>query len=392
MDHKTEIERLCNEITGTVKTRYDELSDRMDAIESGWEKMSLDTDRRTERGTEQRSGPLLGVEQKAAHHWRYDDGIVAKDVRLGALIAGIVGGERVKDQLSDMEHKSLLSGLTSSAGGYVIPTAVAGEFIDAARVRSTVLAAGARTFPMNARTVTIPGWDTPPSAAWRNEGAAFAEQAPSFRAVTLNAKSLAATLTLSIELLEDAESNLPAVAAIVEDAIAKAMATELDRALLVGSGVAPEPQGLYGSAGVAETTAIGVPAYADMTALVYDVKTRNHEPNAIIYAPRTGKTFADLADTTGQPLSPPEAVSKLARYESGNVPVDLGAGTNESLIFCGDFAKLVLGVRPSMAVRAQLDPYTEMAGSGSVRLNVYLRADVAVLDPDAFQVASGVTP
>ncbi len=71
------------------------------------------------------------------------------------------------------------------------------------------------------------------------------------------------------------------------------------------------------------------------------------------------------------------------------MPDDLGAGTNESETFVGQWNQLVIGMRPDMSVRVQTDPYSQGA-NGLVVIRSYLRADVVLLDDAAFEIVDQI--
>jgi HK97 family phage major capsid protein len=397
MPDLTELTGIANDLRShfdDFKDRYEErereikrLQDRVTSLECAAIKHAdgLDTYHRPSGEDGKAVGPFLPLSAKAADHFAYTgpvDPAEAQDARLGAMVLGLASTS-VKDHLSDVESKALLSGLTGSAGGFLVPDAIGGRFIDLARNKARVMRAGAVTLAMPAAEVSLPGWETAPGAAWRGEGGAFAEASASFRAVVLRAKSLAARVPLTIELIEDAASNLSAVSSLVENAIAAAVAVEIDRAVLVGSGTDHEPLGILNTPGVNTTSTFGTPTnYDGLVDLIYDVKGRNHEPRAAIMSPAVGGVYAKLADTSGQPMRAPEAVGAISRHESKNCP--------DANIFVGDFGQVVIGVRPSISLRVLTDPYSG-SGNGKVYVNAFVRCDVAVLDTDGLQVATGVT-
>ena len=106
--------------------------------------------------------------------------------------------------------------------------------------------AGAQTVPMTSATLAIARQTGDPAAAWRNENAVIAESDPTFDRVTFAARALAVRFNVSRELLEDGQNTAEAATAI----LAGAMAAALDRAVLVGSGTPPEPQGIRGTTGI----------------------------------------------------------------------------------------------------------------------------------------------
>ena len=209
-----------------------------------------------------------------------------------------------------------------------------------------------------------------------------------FDAVTLTAKALCSRVIISRELLEDADN----VDDVVEEAFAQQFALTLDQAALYGTGTAPEPRGVKNTAAVTKTSlgANGAtPTFDALIDSVYRVKGANHEPGAMVYAPRTGQTFAKLKDTTGQYLSPPAALDGIQRLETNQVPTNLivGTGTATSDVFTADWSELLIGVRTSLELTVLRERSADL---GAFELMAWWRGDVAVARPAAFDVVTGV--
>jgi HK97 family phage major capsid protein len=351
--------------------------------------------------------PLLTLEQRVAPYFRSGlatlerytpEGGDVRDVRLGALLAAFAH-PAAADRLRDGEQRALVSGLTGPAGHYLVPEAVGALFIDAVRPLSRVLEAGARTFPMTAPEVRLPGWDEPLAAGWRSEAGTFPEASGTFKAVVLRAKSCAAILPVTIEELEDAVAgDLDTFASLLEVELGRAIAGEIDRALLFGTGTDSQPLGLYNTAGISTTemaTNGAVPTdwskFLDMLAAV---EQANFTPGALLYSARTKRTMAGLptgisSDKT--PLQRPQPIVEATHLVTNQIPNDLawGSDTASSAAFAGQWDQLVLGVRPSLAVRIVTDPYSQVE-QGKVRIAAYLRCDVGVLQPAAFGRLTGI--
>ena len=138
--------------------------------------------------------------------------------------------------------------------------------IDKLRAESVMVAAGARTVPLTSDNLSIAKLATDPTPAFRAENAAIAESDPTFSSVTLTPRSLAVMTKVSRELFEDSlnlESELPRILSV-------AMAKEMDRIGLLGSGSAPEPRGIANQSGIG-TTALdaALTSYAPLSSPLY---------------------------------------------------------------------------------------------------------------------------
>ena len=279
---------------------------------------------------------------------------------------------------------------TGTAGGFLVPTPLSARIIDLARNQTRVVQAGAVTIPMDEATLKIARVSGDGSAAWKVENAAITASDMTFEQVTFTARTLVAMVKASVELMEDAVDT-----GVVERSLSAALALELDRAALRGSGTPPEPEGILNQTGVTVTAGIGTPAdYSELSQAIQDVRALNHEPNAILFSARDAGHYDRLQDSTNQPMMPPPSVAAIRKLVTNQIPTNLGAGTNESEIYVGDFSQLMLGMRRQIVVEVsrQAADGTEGAFTNlQVWIRAYLRADVQLAHPEAFNVLTGVT-
>jgi HK97 family phage major capsid protein len=398
-----EVKAELEEIANGVKARIEGMDARIDELDVRMQKAPGDRAVNSGLPAVDAKSPFLALQQKAAPHFATaEHGWEAKNVRFGALVAAMAGGEVVRKQLEADEQKALFESVGPS-GGYTVPEAIGSIFIDAVRPRTRVLEAGARTYPMEAPRVDFPGWDDLVTGQWRSEGGAFGQSAPTIRRVTLDAKTCGTFVDLSIELIQDAGSNVGAISQRVEEEMGRAIAQAIDLAALHGAGSADEPLGLYNNALVTSTILGGgangaAPTdYGFLLDAMYVVESSNFTPSALIWAPRTANTLRKLAtglagDKTQ--LRMPQEVAALNRLATNQVAIEdtVGTSTDCSSAFLGDYTNMVVGFRPQIGVQTLSDPYTQMAASGTVRLYAWVRADVVLLQPQAFTVVQGIRP
>jgi HK97 family phage major capsid protein len=292
----------------------------------------------------------------------------------------------------NVDIRATLSEGTDSAGGYTVPTRLMGEVIDTMRSQTVVIQAGAMTIPLDTQKTSIARLATDPAAAWRLENNAVAESDPTFEKVEFTARSLAVLVKVSRELLEDS-SNLNT--ALIQ-AFAGSMAVEVDRVALFGTGTAPQPRGVFNTAGIGSVEmAVNGAALANWGKVldtVLELKLANAaEPTAMVMAPRTWRTIAGFVDTTGQPLRPPEAVQDVPRLVSTIVPIaqTQGSASNASCIVAGDFSQMMLGIRTMLRIEVLRERYAENHQYAFV---AHLRMDVQLARPKAFAVLKGIVP
>lgn len=326
-------------------------------------------------------GPALQPEQRMAT-WaqvRVKPDDEYRGLTLGNYLRSMVIGGK-----TDIERRALSEG-SDSAGGYTVPDVLSAQLIDLARAQSVTIRAGAQTVPLGSDVNKIAKLLTDPAPAWRLEAGEVATSDPTFGLVNLTPRSLAVQTLISAELFEDSlnlATELPRV-------LAAAMAVELDRVALIGSGTAPEPRGIANTAGIGTFAQNAVTAsWANLSRARTGILSANHTPTAFIMHPRDEGDFTNLSDSTGQPLMAPAGVVAIPMMTTTSLPIDGGAGSNESQIIAGDFSRLLLGIRSD--VRVEILKTSAYSGNLQYTLLAYLRADVAVTHPGAFYTLTGV--
>lgn len=315
-------------------------------------------------------------EQLAAAHPRADYG-------LGDAVRGIVTGKwgEARD----------LAGASTTGGGVLLSPSVSARVVDLARAKSACVRAGALTLPMDTGDVTIAKVSADPTAVWRAENQAITASDLTFAGTTLKARTLGVLCKMSLELVEDA-ANLSSV---VEGVFAGAIAAELDRVALVGTGSAEEPMGLENTPSIGTATSVGSPTWDDFVDAQSTIRLANGEPNAAILSPRDLGTLGKLKGTANDHyIAPPSALSSISFLHTTNVPRNRGGGSNESLAFVGDYSNLWFGVRTSLKIeasRAAADSTNSAFTNVQLWMRGYIRVDVAVVRPSHFVVLSGIT-
>lgn len=299
---------------------------------------------------------------------------------LGAYLRSMVTGAN-----TEVERRALAAG-TDSAGGFTTPDVLSAEMIDLMRANSVLSAAGARTVPLTSDRNSIAAVASDPVPGWRLENAAVAESDPTFRNVVLVPRTLAVMVKVPVELLEDSlnlQTELPRI-------MAEALAAELDRVGLMGTGVAPQPLGVNATPGVL-TTALGaaLASYAPLITARTALLTANSNITGYIMHPRDEGKLAGLLDSTGQPVAPPQKIAQLRMLTTTIIPTNLGAGTNESIIFAGNWSDMLIGVRSSIRVEVVRNAFMGNLQYGFV---AYMRADFALRQPTSFHKTTGVRP
>jgi HK97 family phage major capsid protein len=343
--------------------------------------------------------PVLTREQRCSEFLtrrggaRYTGERGVESMRFGAIVRALALGDR--RHLSDLEQRALEEG-TGSAGGYTVPEVLGAGFIDRVRNQMAVMRAGAVTVPMSSDVLHLarlaqPGAYTATSPAgsaanWKLENNSIDEASLDLERVTFTARTLPILIKLSVELSEDS-SNIDA---IIEREMASALALELDRASLLGSGTAPEPKGIRYQSGVTVSSLGTHPTdYDFLIDAIGDVWAGNHEPNARLYNSQLATKIAKFKSTVdAQPLRVPDVVAAVPAFRTNQIPM---AGTSPDMtsVFLGDFRELMVGMRTSFRLEV-----SRVAGDSFDKLQIavraYLRADIQLSHPEAFVVLTNV--
>ncbi len=305
-----------------------------------------------------------------------------KDITMGDFMRGVAGMKT-----TDGVKASLAVG-TDTAGGFSVPAVVMPGILSALVDQSALLSAGASIVPVGERgkSFTTAGIDTLPVPAWRNELDAISETDPTLRSIVAVPRSLACIVRFSRELLSDSND----ISRAITQAISQAFALELDRVGLVGSGEAPEPLGLHGMGAVTKIQQRGASfAYADILAAYQaQLEHKAPAPTAAIMAPRTLVGLAGMVDSTGQPLTAPPLLSGVRQLSTNGVPTNLGAGTDKSLVFVGNFSTVQYVMRERLNIGVLREAY---AKTGEIGFLCHARVDVIAYYPQAITVIEGVT-
>ncbi|MCK0151086.1 phage major capsid protein [Marivita sp. S6314] len=286
---------------------------------------------------------------------------------------------------TEVERRALSEG-SDSAGGYTVPDVLSATLIDLARANSVVMQAGAQTVPLTSDTNNWAKLLSDPVPAWRAEAGNVAESDPTFGLMQMIPRSLAVQTKVSVELMEDSlnlATELPRV-------LAAAMAVELDRVALLGSGTAPEPRGIANTSGIGTVAQDAIIAnYANLSKARTAILTANSGPvSAYIMHPRDEGSFTDLVDSDGQPLRMNPKLEAIPMLTTTSIPVDGGSGSDESTIIAGNFSRLLVGIRSD--IRVEVLKTSAYASNLQYTLLAHMRVDVAVTHPGAFYTITGV--
>ncbi len=322
---------------------------------------------------------------------------INNDVSLNKLVkAALFGGGR--QGLNSHEIKALNEG-SGSSGGILIPTQLSLDIIGLALQKMALSQVGIRTIPLPSNNLTLAKLLSLPTASWVAEGGMIDTSEPTFGWIDMKSNKVAALTEITEELLQDA----PNIGSMLMDAIATALALEMDRAGLFGNGVGM-PLGLYNHSDIATTDAGGKSVSPYATGALYDpwskayysVMNNNYTPTATIYNTSTAGQMDLLRNNNGDLYTPPRSFDSLTKAVSNQIPNDLeyvtGSDTydNATASFVGDFSNMIMGV--GLDIKLEWGYLTNSFQSNKRALRAVARVDYAVTSMNAFNIIKGLVP
>lgn len=331
-------------------------------------------------------GPRASM-RSVARNQPLPDGLSHDDILEGAFartLRGIVTG---RWEGAEVERR-LMSGVSGSAGGYLIPLPLSATVIDAARNAARVMEAGARTVVMDNRTLTVAKLTSDPQANWRAEGAVIPSSGATIGALNLTAKTCAVIVPIAIELLEDMIDG----GASLQRAVAASLGLALDYAALMGDGTGSNPAGIIAHADANQVEGGGV-NFTFERALdgIGAIANANGNAKAAIFSPEVESYINRIKDGQGRYMPGPDAWERLSRLSTNQVPNT--RDTDKSVMFIGDFSQMLIGMRSGITI--QVLPSGTVDGSEAaermiVYIRAYLRADVGLVRPNHFSVLDNI--
>ncbi|WP_032374467.1 phage major capsid protein [Rhodococcoides fascians] len=403
-DSRAELDELATrgvELNGTDIAQFDELEStvkdarariasidaRMESLKSRGSDPSFTDDApvqtRDTKPTNTLRGKLTLSKDESLRSWEAQNGHIdgsATGLSLDKLLRGMATGEW---NGADSERALITTNSTA-----IVPTPLGSDLIDLARPKSVVLQAGATIVPMTSKTLRVPRLTGEGAPAFYAEGAQRTAQDLSFDSVTLDAKTFDRLILISKELFEDSDPN---IGDVISNAFAAQYALGIDQFALFGDGAGVNPLGLanvpavprvsHGANGTAVTN------YDWFIQAYGNVLGRNFLPTAQIGSPRTATSLALLKNTQGDYLAPPANLPP--GLVSSVVPNNVlqGTSTDTSYLITGQFDQLYIGLRSSFTIKVLAERF---ADTGQIGFLASSRWDVAVAQPNAFQVDTGL--
>lgn len=372
--------------------RLDEIVDRIETIEAKGDRPRAGG---SPRSNHKSYHTPHGVVVEVPHNVKMADVLPATkapEISLERWLAATVAGERCGDREAVQYAREQKQMVTTSTG-VLIPAEYQSQWIDMLRARSVLNTAGMRTTTMLGKTQVHAAVTGDPAVSWHTEAGSISAANPTFAARTLTANTVVARCQASVELSQDSPDFGAQLAAVMTGAIA----AEIDRVGLEGSGTPPEPTGIKNTSGRSSQTSVGaLTDYEELTSGIGELLQANCDLEQVsqfaIMNPRTWTAYQNLVtgiSSDKTPLQRPRAIEDMRFLVTSNIAGNWGASPQvASTIYLGDFRDLLLGVRMESSI--EVLKLTTYASNLLLEFVGYARCDFLVTRPASFHTVEGV--
>lgn len=293
------------------------------------------------------------------------------------------------------KQRTLTAG-TTNAGKETVFTEP-GDFIDMLIAESVCVRMGATVFPDLHGNVSMPRQTSDPTMEWigENPGTSGTESSPATDQVTFSPKTLRGRSHFTLQFLRQ---STVAAENFVRSRLARSGGKTIDKAGLVGTGASNQPTGIYSQSGVlvvnadpAAGTVNTVPTYLKLLAMEGAVGDANAAMGAL------GLVTTPLMRTTLRgTLEFPSAPGGRAIWQgsglngevmgypamaSGQMPKNLGSGTDDHGVIFGNWNELAFGYWGVMELL--IDPYS-LGEQGLIRVIFFQLVDIQLFHGPSF--------
>ncbi|MFV3383112.1 phage major capsid protein [Pseudomonas sp. NY15354] len=279
--------------------------------------------------------------------------------QMARLLASAQGNQQMAAQLAkDGGYPSdvhmALSVVTPGAGGVLVPQNFATDIIESLRPVSIVRKMGVTSLPLNNGNLTMPRITGNTVVSYIGSDTDIPITGMTFADTKLSAKTAAAIVPISNDLLAMSGVN-PRVDALVANDLTVSMGLSEDLHFIRADGSGVLPKGLRHWAPAFNV--LPAPAVADLTlekidlflgGMMLRLETANVMMKSCgwLMAPRVLRWLQALRDGNGNKAYPEIDSGMLKGYPVGlsnQIPVNLGAGGDETEIYFVNFADCMIG-------------------------------------------------
>lgn len=260
-----------------------------------------------------------------------------------------------------------VNSLTGSAGGVTVPPNFNAAILDMLTPMSAFLRGNPMRIDLSSGNYRQSAVASRPTVGYVAEGAAGTASSPTFREFTLAAKHLIGIVPVTNQIINYTGG---AAATVARNTLAAAIGLKLDSAMLVGTGASDTPKGLFNLSGITTFAATNA---VTPTPDVIDADTRKllniaesygelQMGLAWVMAQRTRGYLTDLrlkiGSDAGEKAYPELADGMFKGYPvlpSAQIPINGGAGTNETTLGLVSFGNVLYGDAAGMTLAISED-------------------------------------
>ena len=254
-----------------------------------------------------------------------------------------------------LEQKKTLNAGTPSEGGFTVPLAFSGEYIDALIATTLIDKLNIRRVPLIHGNLSIPRMDATSSVSWVGETTTGGGTQPVFGEVNMRAKKLKAICAISNTLINESGVNLEGW--IAEDLMRKTRVA-LDNGLLNGTGSTYQPLGLANNPDVQTTggtsTALAITTPNDMVALLEQANVRLENVHWLLNP--IGESWIRNKAFASGPFAWSEEMARTGKlrgfdfHSSSTVNYNANGGSPYADFWLGDFAEMMFGIARDITI------------------------------------------
>lgn len=265
-----------------------------------------------------------------------------------------------------LEQKTLNAG-TPSEGGFTVPLAFSGEYIDALVATTLIDKLNIRRVPLIHGNLSVPRMDTTSAVSWVGETSTGGETEPTFGEVNMRAKKLKAITAVSNTLLSESGVNLEGW--IAEDLMRKTR-IKLDDAMLNGTGTQYQPLGLKNNASIQTTggtsTALALTTPNDMVALLQQANVRLENVHWLLNP--IGESWLRNKAFSAGPFAWSDEMSRNGtlrgfQFHSSSTVSYTDASPDYADFWLGDFAEMMFGVSRDITIEISKEGSFQSGGN-----------------------------
>lgn len=289
-------------------------------------------------------------------------------------------------------------GTTQATGGQtLVDTEFQPDLIDVLRNKARCAEAGAQIRAGLTGILNFKKKTGVATVSWVQEnGAAVTKTEPTFDKVTMTPKSLMGSIQYPRQLLVEAAIDFEGV---LRNDLAIGHALAIDRGVLVGTGVANDPYGLYYAAGIPAYGFTGPPGFEDFVNMSTRLVKANVEMSGLSFLNEpalSGKLMASPIvpgdGSMGMILKGNHNLGELAGYparSTNQMPDTLGANSDQKGCAFGYWPDILIGMWGN-DLEIIVDQITA-AGSAQIIITTFSMCDIGIMRNESFVLGTGIT-